>query len=268
MYFRIYRISTKILRKNTQVVWLLLWQTVFVMITALTMLNQGLHPSAGPLGSSFGLNLSLAIYLFLLVPYFTGGFLGTLGEAMRQNPITIRSLFSSGLRYFGRSYGLIFMALLSCSVWLLALGLVYILTHMILGLPLLSSLVVLIGAGLVLGIFFGIRILWIMNLLFVAGLKLPKALKYVRLFQQHTRCASLAALMTGVGGQIALLFASLWLTQVAQIAGQLIGWLLMMFFTIFWTLSFMVLYSLTKKTVTNPSGNTQNLQSDSTTPLS
>ncbi len=246
MYLKIYRISIRALGNNPQITGLLLWEFVLIVMTALTILNQTLNANGRQLGHFLGLTPLAAIYLFLLVPYFTAGFLGTLGEAIRHNPLSFRSFFANGLRYFGRSYGLILTASLSWTLWLIVMGLVYIVMHILFGLALLSSLVILTAVALVLGLFVSVWILWVMNFLFVAGLKLRKAWRYAWQYQQHNRYLSLAAVITAYGGQAVLIFTTLWLTELAHTAGQFIGWFLMLFFALFWTLSFMALYSLTK----------------------
>lgn len=250
MYLKIYHISAEIFCKHRKIVWLLVWQCVFLIITGLTVLVLGVNQTRH--GVPLSRSLLPPVYVFLLLPYFAAAFLGTLAEAMRQNPVTIGNFFGNGLRYFGRSYGLILSVLLVLVTWLLVIGVLFAVMHIVLRFSLGSSFKILALVGLFLALIGSMWLLWTMNLLFVGGFRWLRALKYAWILQRKNFFLSLAATITALAGQLILIIMTLWITRIAGIGGQMAGLLLVMFLTMFWTLSFMALYRLTRKTQ-NPS---------------
>ena len=249
MYPSIYRITWKTLGHRPRVVWILLWQLLFVVVAAAILLAFGLNQLSALLGKapsptvhSHNSIIPIMVLGIVLFPYYLAGYYGTVAEAIKDKPLTLGSFLGNGLRYFSRSYALILTTLGTLAVWVLVLGLAYFVLFSIVHLPLTTMIPILAVLGMIGAIPLGLWLLWFVNLLFVAGFKWPKALSRASTFARRYACLTAAIVITALIGQLLIVWGTLWLAQYTGMAGQILNYFILVLTGLFWSLSFMALY--------------------------
>jgi hypothetical protein len=156
--------------------WVLVWVTVLAFLLGVvglalgfSMMQPGASPFApgGPPPGVAGHAAGVAVFgLFLIlvgIPFVLGGIYGTIADAIREQSLGPATFWENGIRYFGRAWGVVIMAVVVGVGYMVVLAVPLFILRLLGGLGMFLFALVAIAAGLS----WAVWIMWASGALFV-----------------------------------------------------------------------------------------------------